>query len=152
MKHFLYLFFLLILFSACKEVFEAPPQALLESTFIDSKSEKALYSNVSVWGIGQESAWVKDTLVPGMIFPLSPDTITKYLISFDSKVDTVIFTHETYKKYDSMETGFYYDFKIKSIESSHNRIDLIVIIDSLVTKDWHENIKFYLRPLSAGSN
>jgi hypothetical protein len=154
MKRILYLFFFLIAASACKEVYEAPPQALVGASFLNAESETdvAMYSNITVWGIGQERAWVKDTLLQKIILPLSPDTITKYLISFDSIVDTVIFTHETFKKYDSMETGFYYDFKIKTIESTHKRIDFILIIDSLVTKDWHENIKFYLRTLPAGSN
>jgi len=146
MKRILFLVFLSILCQACREVYEDPPQALVEAMFMDSKTEKPISSKVSVIGIGQESYWVNDTLVSGMILPLSPDTITKFSMSFDSKTDTIVFIHDTFKKYDSMETGFYYDFKIKSVSSTNHRIDLIVITDSLVTKIWHENIKIYLRP------
>lgn len=152
MKRFCYILFLAIVGSACKEVYEAPPQALVQASFLNSESNKAISSTISIWGIGRENLWVKDTLLSTVIFPLSSNDTTNYLISFDSKVDTVRLIHETFKKYDSMETGFYFDFKIKSIDYTNNRIDYILIIDSLVTKDWHENIKFYLRPLPAGNN
>jgi hypothetical protein len=146
MKRILFLIIVLYAFYACEEVYEDPPQALVEAMFIDTKTNQPIYSMVSVKGIGQETNWVNDTLVKGMILPLSPDTITRFSISFDSKTDTLTFTHDTFKQYDSMETGFYYDFKIKSVSSTNHRIDLIVITDSLVTKIWHENIKIYLRP------
>ncbi len=152
MKCFLYMVFFLIASSSCKEVFEDPPQSLVEASFLNSETLKAVSSNISVWGNGVETAWVKDTVLQGIILPLSPNDTTKYMISFDSQNDTVTFIHETILKYDSMETGFYYEFKIRSIESTHNRIDFIEIIDSLVTKNWHENIQLYLRPLPAGSN
>lgn len=152
MKHFLYLIFFLIIASSCEEVFEDPPQALVEATFLNSETLKAVSSNITVWGIGVETAWLKDTVLQRIILPLSPDDTTKYMISFDSQIDTVTFVHETFQKYESMETGFYYEFRIKSIESTRNRIDFIEIIDSLVTKNWHENIQLYLRPLPAGSN
>jgi hypothetical protein len=152
MKRLFYLISFLVALSACKEVYEAPPQALVEAKFFDAVTAKAIFSSITVQGIGVETSWVKDTLLEGIILPLSPAETTRFLISFDSTVDTLTFFHETFKKYDSMETGFYYDFKIKSIESTHHRIVSIQIIDSLVTKDWHENIELYLRPLPAGSN
>ena len=152
MKRFCYILFFAIIGSACEEVYEAPPQALVQASFLNSESNTAISTTISIWGIGRENLWVKDTLLSTVIFPLSSNDTTNYLISFDSKVDTVRFIHETFKKYDSMETGFYFDFKIKSIDYTNNRIDYIQITDSLITKDWHENIKFYLRPLPAGSN
>jgi hypothetical protein len=152
MKRFFYLISFLVAFSACKEVYEAPPQALVEAKFLDSKTNKTISSSITVQGIGVETTWVKDTLLQGIILPLSPIDTTSFVITFDSTVDTLTFFHETFKKYDSMETGFYYDFIIKSVESTHHRIEAIQIIDTLVTKDWHENIELYLRPLPAGSN
>jgi hypothetical protein len=152
MKRFVYLICLLFAGSSCKEVFEAPPQALVEASFLNSETGKAISSNITIWGIGQESAWLKDSVLQGFILPLSPNDITRFLISFDSQVDTLTFIHETFQKYDSMETGFYFEFKIISIGSSHHRIDSIELLDSLVTKNWHENIKLYLHPLPAGSN
>ena len=47
---------------------------------------------------------------------------------------------------------FYYEYKLRNIDFSQNRIDSILITDSLVTKTWHENIKLYIRPLPSGSN
>ena len=154
MKRCFYLISFLAILAACKEVYEAPPQALVEAKFINSDSETnaAITSNITVQGIGVETTWLKDTLLQGIILPLSPNDTTSFVIKFDSTVDTLTFFHETFKKYDSMETGFYFDFIIKSVESTHHRIESIQIIDSLVTKDWHENIELYLHPLPVGSN
>ena len=51
-----------------------------------------------------------------------------------------------------METGFYYEYKLDTIEFTHNRLDSIKIIDSLVTIKWNENIKLYIRPLPPVGN
>jgi hypothetical protein len=152
MKRLIKFIFILIAVSACKEVFEAPPQSLVEGTFLNSATKKAISSNITVWGIGRENLWLKDTILQNIILPLSAGDTTDYLISFDSVADTISFIHETTQKYASMETGFYYEFKLKSIEFTHHRLDSIQIIDSLVTMKWHENIKLYIRPLPVGGN
>lgn len=152
MKRFLYLIFILIIVSACKEVFEMPPQSLLKATFLNSSTKKAISPIVTVWGIGLDSLWVKDSLLQEIILPLSTNDTTNYLISFDSRIDTITFFHETTQKYASMESGFYYEYKLRSIDYTHNQIDSIQITDSLITKKWHENIKLYIRPLPVGGN
>lgn len=152
MKHFLYLTCILIIISACKEVYDAPPQALLQASLLNSVTKKALTSNVTVLGIGLDSLWMKETSENVIMLPLSANDTTSFLISFDSHIETVTFIHETYQKYASMESGFYFEFKLRSIDHTKNRIDSIQIIDSLVTTKWHENIKLYIRPLSVGGN
>ncbi len=152
MKQLIYLVCFLIVGSACKEVFEEPPQALLQASILNSSTKKSISSVVTVKGIGIDSLWENQTSLSKILLPLSSENTTKFQLSFDSKVDTVSFTHEKTEKYDSMDSGFYYEFKLKSVECTHNRIDSILISDSLVTKTWHENIKIYLHPLSAGSN
>lgn len=129
-----------------------PPQAFLKASFVNSSTNKAITSKVSVLGIGLDSLWISETSTNEIMLPLSTNDKTNFLISFDALNDTVTFFHETTQKYASMETGFYYDYKLRSIHYTHNRIDSIKIIDSLVTNIWHENIKLYIRPLSAGSN
>ena len=151
MKRFLYLICILIVGFACKEVFEVPPQALLQASFLNSSTKKALTSKVAVQGIGRDSLWVYDSLKE-IVLPLSTNDTTSYIISLDSIIDQITFIHSTTQKYASMETGFYYEYKLQSIDYSHNRIDSIQITDSLITKDWHENIKLYIRPLPAGAN
>jgi len=152
MKRVVYLIFILIAAIACKEVFEAPPQALLKATLLNSTTQKSISSVVTSQGIGVDSILYKDSTLTELILPLSPNNKTIFLISFDSIIDTISFTHETSMKYASMETGFYNEFKLQSIGFTKNRIDSIQITDSLVTKTWHENIKLYLRPLPSGSN
>jgi hypothetical protein len=137
---------------ACKEVFEAPPQALLKAMLLNSTTGGTTSPTVSIRGIGLETYLFKDTALSVLNLPLSANNKSSFLISFDSISDTITFTHEASMKYASMETGFYNEFKLKSIGFSKNRIDSIQITDSLVTKTWHENIKLYLRPLLSGGN
>ncbi len=152
MKRIVYLVFLLIAAIACKEVFEAPPQALMEGTLLNSTTNATITSVVSVQGVGLDSLFYEKTSLSKIILPLSNKDTTSFLISFDSQTDTVRFIHKSTLNYASMETGFYNEYKLLGVDFSHNRIDSIQITDSLVTKTWHENIKLYIRPLSSGSN
>jgi len=152
MKRIIYLVCLLIVVAACKEVFEDPPQALLKAAIMDSSNQTTATSIVSLIGEGVDSLLYNENSIREILFPLSINDTTIFRISFDSVEDTIIFFHGTTQKYASMETGFYYEFKLDSVYSTQNRIDSIAITDSLVTKNWHENIKLYLRPLSTGSN
>lgn len=152
MTRVLYLILFLIVAVACKEVFEAPPQALLKATLLNSTTGGTTSTTVSIRGIGLETYLFKDTSLSVLNLPLSANNKSSFLISFDSISDTITFTHETSMKYASMETGFYNEYKLQSINFTKNRIDSIQIKDSLVTKTWHENIKLYLRPLPTGGN
>lgn len=152
MKRIFQVIFILISVLACKEVFESPPQAFLKATLWDSSTQKSVESKITVWGIGLENLWVRDSVLQEIILPLSDNDTTSYLIWFDSQPDTIRFIHETTQKYASMESGFYYEYKLRSIDCTHHRIDSIRILDSLVTKKWNENIKLYLHPLSVGNN
>ncbi|BBE17387.1 hypothetical protein AQPE_1537 [Aquipluma nitroreducens] len=133
-------------------MFEAPPQALLKATLLNSNAGGTVSPIVSIRGIGIETYLFKDTALSVLNLPLSANTKSSFLVSFDSVTDTIDFTYETSMKYASIETGFYNEYKLQSIDFTKNRIDSILITDSLVTKTWHENIKIYLRPLSSGSN
>jgi hypothetical protein len=152
MKRIVYLILFLIAATACNEVFDAPPQALLEATLLNSTTDATTTAVVSVRGVGLDSLFYKDTSLSEIILPLSTNDTTSFLISFDSQIDTIRFIHKSLLQYASMETGFYNEYKLLGVDFSHNRIDSIQITDSLVTKTWHENIKLYIRPLSSGSN
>jgi hypothetical protein len=152
MRRYIFLIFILAGIYSCKEVFEAPPQALLDVSFLNSTTNKAISPKVTIWGDGLKYLWVKDTITDRILLPLSTNDTTVFLVSFDSKIDILTITHETLQKYASMETGFYYEFKLKNIDFTLNRIDSIRINDSLVTKTWNENITLYLRPLPSGTD
>ena len=152
MKRFLYLIGFLIVVVSCKEMYEAPPQAMLGAAFLNSETGKPISPKTTVLGVGLEYLWVKDTVLQEILVPLSFKDTTSYLVSFDSIIDSITFIHETTQKYESMESGFYYEYKLRSVEFTQNRIDSIQITDSLATIKWHENIKLYLRPLPAGNN
>ena len=152
MKRFLQLFIFMAMAFACKEVFEAPPQSLLQVSVLNSETNKSISPRISVIGAGRDSLWIYQTELSSFLLPLSQKDTTEFLISFDEIIDTLTFFHETTRKYASMETGFYYDYKLDSIGFTNTRIDSILITDSLITTKWNENIKLYIRPLPAGGN
>jgi hypothetical protein len=152
MKQFLYLIGILIVVTACKEVYEAPPQAMLQASFYNSTTNKPVSSQATVQGIGLDSLLVYETSINEVLLPLTVKDTTHYIIWFDSKSDFITFIHETTLKYASMESGFYYEYKLRSVGFTQNRIDSVEIIDSLVTTKWHENIKLYIHPLSVSGN
>ena len=152
MKLLLYLIFILMIFASCKEVFEAPPQSLLQASFYHSETKKTVSSLITVQGVGSDSLWVDEANMTEVLLPLTITDTTRFVIWFDSKSDNITFVHKTTRKYDSMETGFYYEYKLQSVRFTQNRIDSVEIIDSLVTTKWNENIKLYIHPLPVGGN
>ena len=152
MKRFLYLICILLVGTACKEVFEAPPQALLLASFYNSTAtNKAMSPRITLQGVGFDNILYRDTIRPNMLLPLTINDTTRYIIWLDSKRDSLTFVHETTLKYASMESGFYYEYKLRLVKFTQNRIDSVEITDSLVTTKWNENIKLYIHPLPAGS-
>lgn len=152
MKKYWSVLVLLLAILACKEVYETPPQAMLQATILNSVTKKSLTPKVTLWGAGLDSLWIYETDLNILTLPLNNSDTAYYNLALDSKTGTLTFYYETLLKYASMETGFYYEFKLKKVISNHSRIDSIQITDSLVTKNWHENIILYTRPLSAGTN
>ena len=157
MKRFIYFLGILILAASCKEVYDAPPQAfaqasILNPVYMDSTKQVAVSSTFTIQGIGIDKPWIKDSTGTAFLIPLWTNDTARFVMTFDTKTDTVFIIHDATMKYASMETGFYYEYKLKALKYTHNRIDSLIISDSLATINWHENIKFYLRPLPGGGN
>lgn len=140
---------LILLVLGCKETFEAPPQALLLAKFYNSTTKNAMSPVITIQGVGRDSILVDEISEDNVLLPLTFKDTTRYIISLDSKTDSLTFVHTATKKYASVETGFYYEYTLHSVRFTSNRIDSLQIIDSLVTTKWHENIKLYIHPLPA---
>lgn len=152
MKRLIYLIGFLILAAACKEVYEEPPQSFLWASFYRSDTNKPISPVTTVQGVGVDYNWFGDTAVSNLLLPLTNKDTSQFIVWLDGTSDSLTFIHQDTLKYLSMESGFYYEYKLLSVRFSQNRIDSVRIIDSLVTKNWHENIKLYIRPLPAGGN
>lgn len=152
MKRFLYLIGFLLLAASCKEVFEAPPQSFLLATFYNSETDKEMSPVLMVQGVGAEGLLIGDTALSRILLPLTSRDTTRYVVWLDSTSDSLTFIHQTTRQYASVETGFYYEYKLLAVLHTQNRIDSIRITDSLVTTKWNENIKLYIHPLPAGNN
>ena len=152
MKRFLYAVIILLGAIGCKEVFEEPPQAFLYGTFYNSTTNLAISPTITLQGVGHESLLYDEDSTLNLLLPLTIKDTTQYIIWIDSMADSLTFVHETTRKLASVETGFYYEYKLLSVAFTQTRIDSITIVDSLVTTQWNENIKLYIQPLPVGGN
>lgn len=153
MKKFVYsLIFVLLLF-ACEEVFDPPPQALLEVSIENVDTLITTKPKVSVYGVGMEdSIWIYQEQTNDFLLPLSSAETSSFVVLLDSIADTLTIYHENTLIFESAETGFYNQFKILDVEHTFNRIDDYEVTDSVVTTNWHENIQLYINSLPADSN
>ena len=147
-------YFILFIFAviACEEVYDPPPQALLEAKIIHSDPEVTSIPKVSVYGVDQDSIWIYQEQTSTFRLPLSVQESSSFVVLLDSIVDTLTIFHENELKYESMESGFYNEHWISDVEHSLIRIDSVVVTDSAVTKNWHENIQLYISTLAAVNN
>ena len=160
MKQFFYLISILLIINACKEVYEPPPRSLVNGMFfsvvdtgkIHTRMEKAISPSIIAQGVGLDNYLLNDSVSSNILLPLTIKDTTRYIIWLDTHSDSITFIHQTTQKFNSLETGFYYEYKLRAIRFTHNRIDSIKIVDSLVTTKWNENIKLYIHPLSTGGN
>lgn len=152
MKRLLYAIIILIGVIGCKEVFEDPPQAFLYGTFYNSTTNLAMSPTITLQGVGRESLLYVEESTFDLLLPLTIKDTTQYIIWIDSTADSLTLVHETTQKLASVETGFFYEYKLLSVAFTQTRIDSITIVDSLVTTQWNENIKLYIQPLPGSSN
>ncbi len=152
MKQFTFLIIFIIVATACKEVFDIPPQSRLKATLVNAVTKKDTTYVITIKPIGHDSLFYNKERSGSFILPFSPGESTSFQITFDSVIDTITFFHKTTTQYESMESGFYYEYKLKQIKSTLHKVSSIQITDSLINSILHENIKVYIRPLSSGSN
>ena len=152
MKQIAFLILFILVATACKEVFDIPPQSRVKANLLNSKTKETISSVVTIKPVEHDSIFYNAESTATFILPLSPELSTSFQVTFDSVIDTITFYHTATTRYESMESGLYYEYKLKQVSSSLNRIASIQITDSLVTNTLHENIKIYIRPLPTSSN
>lgn len=151
MKQIFIILLLIFIIAACEDVFNAPPKAFLNATIRytdDSKDELNNNIIVSVIGVNMTEPWIlQDTLektesdtTRTVLVPLNDTPNTDYIFVINELTDTIQILTDSKLIYESMETGFYPEFKILDILHTKHRIDNIVVKDSAVTKEWNENI------------
>lgn len=151
MKQIFIILLLIFIIAACEDVFNAPPKAFLNATIRytdDTKDDLNDSVYVSVTGVNMSAPWImQDTLVKTksdttrtVLVPLNDTPNTDYIFVINELTDTIQILTDSELIYESMETGFYPEFKILDILHTKHRIDNIVVKDSAVTKEWNENI------------
>lgn len=153
MRKILHIAFLIVALAACKEVFNPPPQSLVNASLHYSNKELTSKKIIfSVIGLGMDNFWVEKDSTSNVLLPLSDGKHTGFIFKLNNFTDTIIIQAEPKLIYESMESGFYREFKIEEILHTTYRIDSIVIQDSVVTKEWNENIAIYINTLTDPRN
>jgi hypothetical protein len=152
MKRTVHILLLLVLAIACNESFDAPPKALLEVSLVNVDTLDTSSPLITVYGVGLDSIWIDSIETNTFRLQLGTELSSSFVLLLDSIADTLTIFHENELIFESAESGFYYQYKIQDIEHTFYRIDDYEITDSLVTKNWHENIQLYINPLPADDN
>jgi len=152
MRKFTIFLLLISIWVACKDVYDAPPQALLEVNVQYSNPNVNTIPKISAYGVDQDSIWIYQEQTQTFRLPLRPYDFTSFVLLIDSVADTLTIYHKTVLTYESLESGFYNEHWLDSLEFTANRIDSIAVTDSAITKNWHENIKLYIGPIPTVNN
>lgn len=137
---------------ACGDVYDAPPKSLLQVNLVNTDTLDTSTPKVSVYGVGKDSIWIYQEQTSSFLLQLSLDSVSNFVVLLDSLADTLTIYHEPQLVFESAETGFYYEYKILDVKYTKHRIDDYEVIDSAVTRNWHENIQLDINPLPASGN
>ncbi|MEL7585930.1 MAG: DUF6452 family protein [Prolixibacteraceae bacterium] len=152
MKNFLSAILLFLAFVACEETFDSPPRAELVAQVRFSSGAANDNPKITVYGVGKDSIWINQMQTNEFNLPLSPDKSSSFVVMFDSIPDTMTVFHENTINYESVESGFYYEYRIENIIHTYHRIDSTVVLDSAITQSWNENITIYITDLPADTD
>jgi hypothetical protein len=149
MKQLFSIVLVILALIGCDETFDTPPRSVLAALVKYSSGATNVSPVISAYGVGQDSILIKQEQTNEFNLPLSTSESSSFVILFDSIPDTLTVVHENTINYESIESGFYYEYLIKNTSHTYNRIDSIVVLDSAVTHFWNENITLYINDLPA---
>lgn len=152
MKHIFRLLLIVLAATACKEVYDTPPQSLAQINLYDMDTESAQSTLTSAQGLNTDSIWIDGETASYFQLPFDLSGTATFIVLLDSVADTLTINYNSELAYESMESGFYADHYIQSVSSTRNKIDSISLIDTLVITTWHENIQLYLNDSTAYSS
>ena len=146
MKKVFFLLAILVSLVTCREIFDTPPQPRLGAA-IKYSSNASVSPLISVYSSGMDSMWINAENLSTISLPLNINSTTELVILIDSVADVLEFTHDYSINYESMESGFFYTWKLSKLAFTTNRIDSILVHNPIVTEKWDENITIYINDL-----
>lgn len=135
---------LLLAFAACEEVYKIPPQSQVQINFYKAKTEESTNTLLSIKGLNNDSIWVSNTSASSFVLPLGNSGSDSFILMMDSVADTLQIDYTPILNYESMATGFYYDYYLHSGKFTKNKMEKVYLIDTLVMDQANENIRIFL--------
>ncbi|MFV0365093.1 MAG: DUF6452 family protein [Mangrovibacterium sp.] len=151
MRKILVYLVLLLSFAACEEVYQIPPQSQVQINFYSAETESSTSTLLSIKGVDNDSIWTSGTTTSSFVLPLGTSGTDEFVMLMDSVADTLQINYTPILNYESMATGFYYDYHIHSVQSTAHKIDALLLIDTLVIDIAHENIQIFLNDSIGGT-
>jgi len=140
----------LLILSGCDETYDLPPSVYSGIDLSYSDSLITTSPVISAYGLGVTGADGTDSLLYDSVstkeisLPFSINDNSAFVLTIDSIIDTLTIYHINTLTEESIESGFYYEYEITSVNFTTNRIDSVAISDSTVTSFWNENLKIYI--------
>jgi len=148
------IFFIIVaafsILNGCDETFDLPPSVYSGIKFSYSDSSKTTSPIISAYGLGVVGINGADSLLYDSVstneisVTFSLNDSSAFVFTIDSLTDTLTVYHTNTLIEESIESGFYYEYEITSINFTTNRIDSVAISDSTVTSVWNENLEIYI--------
>ena len=144
LKIFFIIFMAFSILNGCDETFDLPPSVYTGVDISYSDEDITSSPTVSAYGLGIDSLFVDSVITNKISVPLSINDSSTFIFTIDSIIDTLTIHHINTLKEESIESGFYYEYEITSVNYTINRIDSVAIPDSTVTSTWNENLYIYI--------
>lgn len=144
MKYIPGILLLLIAAVSCKEVYDTPPESRVQIGLYYSNEDNTDTPLLTTYGLGMDSTWYDAYETSSFYLPLATTGTSTFVVMIDSVADTLTINYTPQLAYESMESGFYYTYWLKSVSSTSHKIEDISLTDTIVNETWHENIQLYL--------
>lgn len=121
-----------------------------------STPEKISIDSISIFGyrvpgdsiLHDSVSRISQSYLPFRIDEPSTTYIFRYLnsgIPENKSADTITFNYDIVPWFVSSACGVVYDYKITSIETTHNEIDSVICPGGVITNENSENLKIYFK-------
>ncbi len=136
---------------SCEETYDTPPRPSAGIVFSYTSGADST-PVITAYGLDIDSILVQEEETDEVSLPLSLADSSTFVLLIDSIADTLTIYHTNTLNYESIESGFYYDYMITGAKHTYNRIDSAEILNDTVTTSWNENIRLYLNDLPSDTS
>jgi len=125
---------------------EEPTKFPVVAGFYDSAGIDTTLSDLSIFGIGMEDSLLYDRDTTQLVsLPLNPFTdITRFVMSFGARTDTLTFQYYRDLRMINPECGFTIYFQVGNCSHTGHFIDSLKLLDQYLNADTKEHLQIFI--------